>query len=355
MSYYNVVLRGAYGAYNFGDDALLDVVYNSVINKIHPKEIAIFGSSCSYLEKMYPNSAVIDKFEAANTVCQYIIFGGGTQFYDFGKKGSLYQKLSLIKNPEYVFKKLFSKKTLPIKSKNDIYLAVGLGPFQDKSKILKNAQVQMASSKFVSVRDEISLSFLKEANVDAIKTVDLCFSKNLSEFIKVRSGFSKIGIVLRDWDFYDSEYCIEKLKSQIDILKLSYDVEIISFGVDSNLKKRCAEYGYNLTSWDPEESSINEFISQLASFDLIISSRYHGVIYSILLGIPVVALPIEPKLKIAASELDGVILYNNEGFCKTVDNIISNYNDILYRLSKTRADNYVIARETMSKCVEALL
>ncbi|EPI2683607.1 polysaccharide pyruvyl transferase family protein [Vibrio cholerae] len=355
MSYYNVVLRGAYGAYNFGDDALLDVVYSSVINKVPPKEIAIFGSSCSYLRKIYPNSAVIDKFEAANTVCQYLVFGGGTQFYDFGKKSGLYQKLSLIKKPEYIFKKILSKKTLPIKSKNDIYLAVGLGPFQERSKILKDAQVQMASSKFVSVRDETSLSFLKEAHIDAIKTVDLCFSKNLSEFIKVKTGFSKIGIILRDWDFYDSEYCIEKLKNQIDRLKLSYDVEIVSFGVDKNLKRRCTEYGYSLTSWDPEVSSINEFISKLASFDLIISSRYHGVIYSILLEIPVVALPIEPKLKIAASELDGVILYKNEGFCKIVDNIILNHKDIICRLSKTKEDNYLIAKETMNKFVEVLL
>lgn len=355
MSYYKVVLRGAYGAYNFGDDALLDVVYNSVIHKYNPKDIAIFGSSCSYLKIMYPYSATIDKIEAANTVCQNLVFGGGTQFYDFGKKGRLYQKLFLIKNPKYIFRKLLSKKILPIKSDNDIYLAVGLGPFQDNSKILKAAKVQMASSKFVSVRDETSLSFLKDANVNAIKTVDLCFSKNLSEFITVKNGCSKIGIVLRDWDFYDSEYCIEKLKVQIDILKLSYDVEIISFGVDSNLKNRCAEYGYSLTSWDPEKISIDEFISLLASFDLIISSRYHGVIYSILLEIPVVALPIEPKLKIAANELDGVILYDDDGLHKAVDNIISNYSNIIERLSKTRIDNYLIASKTMNEFVEALL
>lgn len=355
MSNYKVVLRGAYGAYNFGDDALLDVVYKNVSRKTSSKDIAIFGSSCSYLKDMYPNSAVIDKFEAANTSCKYLVFGGGTQFYDFGKSNGIIEKLSLIKKPAYVFRKILSKKTLPINSENDIYMAVGLGPFQRNSKVLKNALEQMVSAKFISVRDEVSFNYLKNLGVEVVKTVDLCFSKDVSDLLVKKDKRTKVAIILRDWNFYNSEYCIENLKLEIDKLKASHDVEIISFGVDKNLKMRCHEYGYSLRSWDPEKMSIDNFISFLASFNVILSSRYHGVIYSVLLEIPVIALPIEPKLRIAADELDGVTLYQGEGFLELVENTLLNYDEICAKLSKTRMINHINACDTMNKFIEALV
>ncbi|MFS1161233.1 polysaccharide pyruvyl transferase family protein [Aeromonas salmonicida] len=355
MNSYKVVLRGAYGAYNFGDDALLDVIYKSVSRKFSPKDIAIFGSSCSYLKGMYPDSGVLDKFEAANITCKNLVFGGGTQFYDFGKKSGFLDRLSLIKNPLYVLRKILSKKMLPVNSENEIYMAVGLGPFQRDSTVLKRARQQMRAANFISVRDLTSLNYLKGLDVDVVKTVDLCFSKDVSKLSIKRELGSKIGIILRDWDFYHSEYSIESLRLEIDKLKSFYDVDIISFGVDSNLKEKCAEYGYNLISWDPEAIGIDEFISILSFYDVIFSSRYHGVIYSILLEIPVVALPIEPKLKIAANELDGVILYHDEGFLISVKNILSRYDDIRARLSKTRVDNRIIACQTIEKFIEALI
>jgi hypothetical protein len=89
MKNYDVIIRGAYGAYNFGDDALLDVVYSNVVKNFPDSSIAIWGSQISYLKKSYPKATILNKADLPNVNCKHLIFGGGTQFYDFGQKRNI--------------------------------------------------------------------------------------------------------------------------------------------------------------------------------------------------------------------------------------------------------------------------
>ncbi|MHC4617631.1 MAG: polysaccharide pyruvyl transferase family protein [Planctomycetota bacterium] len=55
--------------------------------------------------------------------------------------------------------------------------------------------------------------------------------------------------------------------------------------------------------WDPAQQTLREFIEELVSFDLLISARAHGVIMGTALGIPSIAIEVEPKLRLICGNL----------------------------------------------------
>lgn len=357
MKKYKVILRGAYGAYNFGDDALLNVIYTKIGTKVEKNDIAIFGSNISYLKKHYPQSHVIDKFQSSNSKCNNLVYGGGTQFYDFGSKNRLnIDTFKLIFKPSYLLKKIKSKL---IKSNNllidydyEQYVCVGMGPFKSlNSKVFKNAINQMKDAAFLSVRDNKSSYYLDSNAINYSKTVDLCFSKNIKTEQKYEEN--SVGVILRDWDFYESEFIIENFWENLTNIK-NKNIKVITFGKDIKTKDYCKRNNIDIISWDPEKMDIDDFILELSKFKILITSRFHGIVYSILLDRAVISLPIEPKLEQAAKELDGVIAFNGECLNSLIKEVEENYSNIIYRLNYTKLKNHVVANNTLNDFLDSL-
>lgn len=355
MDKYKCLIRGAYGASNFGDDALLDVIYKKLLSIYTEQEIAVWGSNNAYISQWYPNSKVIVKKDLYKIKCKNLIYGGGTQFYDFGKARKPKQFLSLFFNPIYALNKLnnrlFNKGVKPVEYDKEFYLAIGLGPFLPNSKIKENILTRMKLSSFVSLRDNKSMNFAKEGNVKAIKTVDICLSKEVREGKKDNG---RIAVVLRDWEHTQSEYTIEGLIEQIKGLDIN-KVDFITFGPDKKLKEFIKNNNLSSFEWNPYTMTINKFLDTLGNYKMVFSSRYHGVIYSVLLGIPVIALPIEPKLVQASIELSGVILYDPEmGFAHYKNQIENNYDKITADLLETKKRKYIESNKTIDTLLESL-
>jgi len=355
MDKFKCLIRGAYGASNFGDDALLDVIYTKLLSKYSEQEIAIWGSNNAYISKGYPNSKAIVKKDLYKTRCNSLIYGGGTQFYDFGKARSSKQLWDLLLNPSYTLNKLknklFNKGIKPIEYDKEFYLAVGLGPFLPDSKVKENVLKRMKISNFVSLRDNKSMCFAEEGDVQAIKTVDICLSKTIAEGKKDNG---RIAVVLRDWEHTHSEYTVEYLFEQVKGLELS-EVDFITFGPDTKLKEFLKENNLSSFEWDPYSMTINEFLETFGNYKMVFSSRYHGVIYSVLLGIPVIALPIEPKLIQASIELNGVILYKPQmGFKHYKNQIENNYDKISADLLETKRLKFIESNKTIDTLLASL-
>ncbi|KAF7788307.1 hypothetical protein PRUB_a2933 [Pseudoalteromonas rubra] len=355
MKKYKCLIRGAYGAYNFGDDALLDVIYTKLLTRFEPAEIGIWGSSESYIPNWYPQAGVISKKDLYKVSCENLIYGGGTQFYDFGKPRNKKQILGFLKSPGYAFNKiqnkLFNSGKKPVEYNNEIYMAVGLGPFKEGSKIKEDTLRRMERAKFVALRDEKSIAYAATREVDIIQTVDLCLSKEVDEGAK-DSG--RIAVILRDWAHTDSDYTIEHLYAQLSQLDLTR-VDFVTFGKDSQLKEFIKDKGLSLYEWDPSSMTLDTFLKKLGRYEMIFSSRYHGVIYSVLLGVPVVALPIEPKLIQASKELDGVLLFDpNKRFTDYVDLITDNYENIVSTLLETKKSKNQESNKTINLMLESL-
>jgi polysaccharide pyruvyl transferase WcaK-like protein len=356
MKNYDVIIRGAYGAYNFGDDALLDVVYSNVVKNFPDSSIAIWGSQISYLKKSYPKATILNKADLPNVNCKHLIFGGGTQFYDFGQKRNIKSIIFLLFNPNYLFYKLRSilrnKKVNYIDAENEYYLCCGLGPFKSNSQIKKNALDRMSNSEFLYLRDMKSVDYCSEAKIESNLTVDMCFSKSITCQV-TKNG--KVAVILRDWSFSDSKYTIDKIYDEIKSIA-NYDVDIITFGKDPLTKRFASDNNMSLVSWDPELMTIDEFIKTLASYNIIISSRYHGIIYSILLNVPIIALPIENKLTQAAKELEGVVLadmsVNNLNYY--IAQLNTDIINIEEKLLNTKNKNLSISSNTINQLFKAM-
>lgn len=355
MKQYKCLIRGAYGAFNFGDDALLDVIYSKLRSKFSGEQICIWGSNDAYISTWYPSTDVLTKKDLYNVKCENLVYGGGTQFYDFGKGRNNKQILGFFTNPRYAFNKIRNKlldsSRKPVEYENELYVAVGLGPFKEGSVIKENVLQRMSRSNFVALRDERSIQYANEKKIDVIKTVDLCLSKNV-EIGKKDSG--RIAVILRDWEHTNSKYTIEHLFEALSGLDLNM-IDFVTFGKDTKLKEFIREKGLSLYEWDPTSMTIDSFLDKLGSYKMIFSSRYHGVIYSVLLGVPVVALPIEPKLVQASKELSGVILFDeNNGFGHYESLVSDNYEEIVSELLKTKAEKQKESSSVLDAMLEKL-
>ncbi|EKG0038836.1 polysaccharide pyruvyl transferase family protein [Vibrio cholerae] len=321
-----ILVRGAYGAYNFGDDALLDSVMKLILQKYKQSDIAIFGSDSSYLSMWFPDAHVVELNDLYNISCDKLVYGGGTQFYDFGRL-NLYSKINiLIKRPIYSIKKIMEKLSNgnpAILYNEELFLGIGLGPFVRKSTILNCVKDKINKSSFVYLRDKKSIEYAN--NDPKIKlATDICFSKEYP--IRKINKVENIAVILRDWEHTDTQYDYDGMKVQLDSLEKKYNVTYVTFGKDSGLKSSLIGYNKKILEWDPENNKIDDFVLKLREFDFIISSRYHGIIYSVILNIPALSMPIENKLIQVTIDIPCVALYKGGN----LSDYILNNSDIIY-------------------------
>ena len=138
---------------------------------------------------------------------------------------------------------------------------------------------------------------------------DIC---NIIQFDINKKKDNRIGLILRDWkdekseDYYKS--VIELIKYFIDN-KIEFDPIIFSDRKDLLWEKKLVELGIEYLKWNPlDNNPYDSFIKKLNNYSLIITSRFHGAIFSALLDIPFITIAIEPKLKMISE------LYKNGSF-----------------------------------------
>jgi len=84
------------------------------------------------------------------------------------------------------------------------------------------------------------------------------------------------------------------------------DVEFIAFRSkhrERAWERRLRNHGATLASWDPYRQQRNEFLAFLATFDCLVTARYHGAVFASLLGIPVVCVGVDHKLEMVSADL----------------------------------------------------
>ena len=307
---------GGYGKGNLGDDALM-----YVIDRMFPRTEKVY-----YCEnRLYINKLLGRKIRVLDQTLFYrasgvLLYGGGTLFYSHTQVSnnktltSIRKILKVLKEPKalynYLLPYLFSKSK---KVASCYMVGVGFGPFNNNKTQIDRAVYLAKKCDGLYVRDFASMEFLAANNLTANKIDDVCFSSIFKEIIPVKSldQSAPVGFVFRDW-FKDGgkelnesymlkvqEYvragneCNFYVFSKDDVESIRFIESLIN---ERGLKSSC------LKIWDPTVQDISEYLNTLYCSSIIFSSRYHGLVFSMILEIPVVSVQIDQKLDIAVKE-----------------------------------------------------
>lgn len=301
----DILVKGAYGAKNFGDDALQFFLVEWF--KKNNYKVAFIANKTSYLNKLFPNTCHISNTEYYNVTTKVLILGGGTQFFAF-KKISLKERITFylqhfsLKKLLYTFQKRVLKKEMQVKK--SIGLGLGLGPFEENTPQLAAATTNVSKLDEIYTRDRLSFEFSKSLKKHTKQFTDICFLPEIIDFSKFKTlnktGVKKIGIIVRDWNFSsEGKQYYAKLQEEVKRIKnLGYTPVYILFKSEVYWEEYFDDQKEDYLTWNPQQMNIEDFLHTLADFDLMISARFHGIIFSSLLGIPSISIGIEQKLRV---------------------------------------------------------
>lgn len=321
-----ISIKGAYGEGNFGDDLLMTVFEEylfSITNK--HLELNFIGNEMGYVRKMLKNSSYNQSNEA-----EWLIYGGGTQFFSFKKKVTFFSKVyNIFKLPfplivETIFHKFFKKEQNIVQYKRLAFIGFGLGPFYGNEYAINGARKKIECADFVGVRDEVSQKHCSEWNINAVLGADIVFSSifqnNISGEQVQQKG--KIAIIVRDW-LWESEGA-KYSESLLELIRINPDIDFtfILFSKSRDLIWKKLVRKKNLLIWDPEKMEISQFLSQLNQFDTFISARYHGAIIGGLLKKKVICIEVEDKLRVLCQQIPTFSLWEKPFDQKQLSNLI---------------------------------
>lgn len=298
-----ILISGYIGFDNFGDEALLFVLIDNLLElNIRREDITVLSNNPQLtLEKF--NVRTVNRwnfFEVFNalTASDYLICIGG-----------IFQDKTSFKSFLYYFLQLFLAK---IFGKLIVLYGVGVGPFLRKaSHDLFNYALQ--SAEYISVRDTSSKDYITNnhhvlVTCDPVWGIEPDFS--FKEFLpKINWTLPIIGVSLRS----DKHFTEQQLKSLSDklarTLNTSKDWQIVFipcmneedlpvlYEIYDIVVKKVSESGRIFLLDNFDSFSVRQQAGILSYCDVMISMRFHAVLLSILGGHPVFGIITDQKIR----------------------------------------------------------
>lgn len=156
-----------------------------------------------------------------------------------------------------------------------------------------------------------------------------------------RSG--KDETIYRDYLGRIASFIVRLLERGCTVRVLIGDV-VWDQGVRRDLRRELEERGYSYEDGrivDEPTSSVNELLSQLASVDVVVSSRFHNVLLGLMLGKPAIAVSYHEKFQPLMSGL------GLEEFCQDIEQI--DVDELIKKVCKLIEDAPVIRSQIASK------
>lgn len=349
MGKLKINVKGAYGATNFGDDLLMDLFEKYFIDQFNDIQLNFEGM----YEVDYPNKILVNStYNTKNYNEDWLVYGGGTQFFAYtdGKRTLKTIFNTLVNNPKRILDKLFKTEKAKVeeshKPQHTAFLGFGLGPFYNNIHKITQVKNTLNKAVFVGVRDGVSKKYCDDWNIESSFGADIAFSSYFNYNVKSNhqkqtSKKKKVAIIVRDWvweetgrGFYSPIMELYKKKNT------NFDFKFVVFAPFKDPEWMDKLEGEDFLFWDPKKYSIQDFLDILSSFDVFISSRFHGAIIGALLVKPVIAIEIEPKLRILTKDVKEILLWEKPFKIEDIENKLNtlNYNvDYTDSLSKLKA------------------
>jgi len=322
VTHHSVLLRGAYGCWNLGDDALMVACYRTLRQALDPAEITFLSHDEPYVRSLAPGASFVQRLDGADRI-GLLVYGGGTQFYSFpltrkDRRGRLLLTTwRRVTAPWRTLKGIRNRLRGQPCVERIAALGIGIGPFEPGSAQEVSARGLLGKMDFVAARDEASLELCRRwGREDCVLGADLCFLPGLwnagpaNGMDHRRAAQSaRIGVIIRDWPHTrEGAAYREPLRRVVEVLRADgHSVRFISFSrrADREWTKSLVGLKEDLLQWDPNSTTIDAFLQLLRGFDCLVTARYHGAVFGALVGAPAVCIELEPKLRIASQALGG--------------------------------------------------
>ena len=321
-----ILVIGAYGEGNFGDDVLMHVVENILVRNFPRSEIH-FLTQQKNLSRLLHRAGVVGREEAESNCYDFVVFGGGTQFYSFAPGGFKRMAIGI----RSLLRRLLVRPAAPLASANTgggwigrvphFGLGIGVGPFASRVHARHIAD-RLRRFDFVGVRDSASVEFGRRHGLPNFRVgADLCFSSYLNIHDcgdpadrppSVPGGKRKVAVIVRDWVHTreGGRYC----RRLLDFCRRPHreiDFTFVVFAPERDRQwlERLSHENLPVILWRSNEGRIGRFLDQLRAFDGFITARYHGAVFAALLGKPTICVEVEQKLRMATEQIPEFLLW----------------------------------------------
>jgi len=352
---HDVLISGAYGEFNIGDDVLLYIILMWLECNNFKSNISITSSNKLYIKKLYPKVNIISKSSASLLDPKLFILGGGTQYYSFKNPNQLNSKYNFLNKLKYLiklfllyFKYVYCYFHKIYSSKIKIALGIGLGPFEvPYSQLITRSK--LFEFNYLYVRDVYSNNYCNKYKLPHFLGADICLSDyfyNKFNFKHINDISSKenVGIVLRCWDHNENGNILnEKIFNWINLNNEKFKITLFIFSQenDSSLKEISIDIkNIKVEIWNPEKDTFENYLYKISLMDFMITSRYHAAIFNLNFNIPTICLGIEPKLKLIAEEVEGYYYFNiSDDLIKLnayINEILNTYSNLKGKIELSR-------------------
>lgn len=335
-----ILLAGYYGFGNLGDEAILEMALEQILQITDRENITILSGNKEATAKKY-NIDTIDRYNVLSILWKLkysdaIVFGGGSLLQDITSKRSIYYYLFLIR-----FAKLMNNKI--------IMLSQGIGPI-----INENSKSAVASTlklvDYITVRDKHSKEYLEDLGVDSEKiflSTDPVINLKSGESIsKKQDDPKRVCFSLRNWKNADVStkivHVAEKLINdgiECCFIPFYYNEDLLLIEeVEKNLGDKAVYYKERLTTTDAFDI--------IKNMDVMVGVRLHSLIFAAAANVPFVAVSYDHKVDHFANSV------NMNVSCR-IDNIdpVQLYGEIVKKI-ENEDEEKLLLNQSVSKLRE---
>ncbi len=296
-----VIICGAYGHGNAGDDAILKSIIQSVRKMDEFMPVTVLAKNTESIKKRYRVDSIytlnVPKILLAMGKSRLYINGGGTLIQNATSHRSLWYYLFTLRAAKLLGNKV------------DMY-GCGIGPVTGEKNIKLVTKVLNRSVDTITLREQDSVDELKSYGIaeprillssDPALALERASLQDAELYLKkhgLTPGGKYLCFMLRTWYGFDKK--AEALAKCADHVYETYGLTPVFLSLniyhDTNAANQVAAYmesPYHILDDGAEPEML---ISLLSYMDAVVSMRLHGLILSSLSGVPLVGVSYDPKI-----------------------------------------------------------
>ena len=307
---YNILISGYYGFNNIGDESILRTVIDNLREKLDDVDITVLSQNPAQTAEKYGVKAAqrmsIPEIVKAVAHCDLLLSGGGSLLQDATSAHSILYYLFILRLAQLMGKKTF------------IY-SQGIGPITSKrNRKLTRSVLRRASS--IVVRDSKSRDLLLEIGIPdklihvtadpviRVKKADTSLGMQIlqHESCPRKDGKLTVGWAIKsrrpDPTFYgEIVKCIRWLKEEYDA-----DSVLIPFfhSEDLSVCETIAQELDGQVGCLRQKYLSEETLSIIGCMDVLVGVRLHSLIYSAVMGVPMIGISYDPKVDSFLASID---------------------------------------------------